>query len=160
MTSLSSNSYDSLIHSVPQDSLGTLAFMIVISLGHFDCNNEGIARVLRSYRLDHLTKPVLEHIKNNATMKALDQQDRIDSGRRVYNIELDGLDPHTYEIDTTLTIDYQNGLPVKMIIECPRLPDLPNPHETIVVQAANGQHIITRATGRQVVCCIWDRSEN
>lgn len=122
-----------------------LTGVIIFSLKYFGCEIESISSVLSVYKLASTSDQIAEYIENYELIEHVDESHPKDGGLR-----------HTRGIGecfTIVTIEFAQGLPMKMRTESPRLPALIL-REAVTIQAAGGRKVRITVTCRQVSCRI------
>lgn len=130
-------------------TLWHLAYSIGLALHHFGCKLTSICSTLRCLGLDDTVPWVSEHIENDEIMKYLAQPFHADSPQKTVRFGASNMT----QFESTVTIDYEDGLPVKLDIRCSSLPDFAM---SIVpfVMAADGRNIRMDCLPKQVLCRI------
>lgn len=133
-----------------------LAYSIGLALHHFGCKLTSICTTLQVFGLDDTVAWVTEHIEKDEIMKHLTQPYHPDSPQKIIRF---GPFSNTTRFESTVMIDYEDGLPVKLDIRCSSLPNFAT---SIIpfVMAADGRNIRMDCRPKQVLCRIANPPSN
>lgn len=121
-----------------------MAPAIIFCLRFFDCDAASISRVLESYGFSESTGSVSRYIGEKDFIRYFDLPWHPNSGEMIYKTK-----PSEYA--SSVAIDYEKGLPVRVEIDSKDLHPLA-PTKHVIVQTADGRRISTSVTEEKISC--------